>query len=94
MPYFAVKRVDILLGEEEMAEIEQLEIGPEEFLGDFVVQRLMGVVAFFQEPADRDGDLFGVGFCLGSACQPARGRTGLRRGREEREVGFILEKEV
>ena len=47
-----------------MAEIEKLEISLEKFLRNLVVQRLMGVMAFFQKPPDGNGDLFGVGFCL------------------------------
>ena len=59
---FGGQRVDVLLGEEEMAEIEQLEIGCEKFARDFVVQRLMGVMAFFQEPSDGEADLLRIGF--------------------------------
>ena len=59
------ERIDIVLGEKEMAEIEQLEIGAKEFLGNLVVQRLVGVVALFQEPSHGNRHLLGVGFGLG-----------------------------
>ena len=93
MPYFAVKRVDILLREEKMAEIEKLEIGLQEFLRDFVVQRLVRVMAFFQEPADRNGDLFRIGFGLAAAAatSAAADQTAMK-AREERRSGFILGK--
>ena len=54
------QHVDILLGEEEMAEIEQLEIGAEKFLGNFVVERLMRVMTFFEESSHRYGHLFRI----------------------------------
>ena len=43
----------------------QLEIGAEKFLGNFVVERLMRVMTFFEESSHRHGDLFRIRFCLG-----------------------------
>ena len=34
-----------------MAEVEQLEVSLQELLGNFVVERLVGVMAFLQESA-------------------------------------------
>jgi len=59
---FRRQHVDVLLREEKVAEIEQLEIGLEEFLRDFVVERLVGVMAFLEEPANGGGDIPRVGF--------------------------------
>ena len=79
MRVFGGQRIDILLSEKEMAEIEKLEIGPQKFPRDFVVERLMRVVAFFQKPPDRNGDLFGVGFWhTPMAEEPAQRRPKLR----------------
>ena len=57
---FRRQHVDVLLGEEEMAKIEQLEVGLEEFLRDFVVERLMGVMTFLEQPPHGRGDIPGV----------------------------------
>ena len=59
---FGRKFVDVFLGEKEMAVIKHLEITGEQFARDLVVQRVMGVVAFFEQPRDRDGDLLGIRF--------------------------------
>ncbi len=48
------------LRKKEMAEIEQLQIRPQKLLRDLVVQRLMRVVAFFQEAPHRDFHLLQI----------------------------------
>ena len=83
MPYFGSQHVDILLGEEKMAEIEQLEIGLEEFLRDFVVQRLVRVMAFLEEAADGGGDVSGVRFRLDRRDRERGGQNDERAGQKE-----------
>ena len=79
-----------------MTEIEKLEIRLQEFLRDFVVQRLVRVMAFFQKPADRNGDLFGVGFGLRPGAKSQRGadRNCDESAGRNGEVVSFLEKEV
>ena len=55
---FCSERVNVLLRKEEMTEIEQFQITPQEFFRNLLVQLLAGIMAFFQEPADRHGDRF------------------------------------
>ena len=77
---FRRQHVDILLGEEEMAEIEQLEIGLEELLRNFVVQRLVSVMAFLEEAANGRSDIP----CI-RLRQERRGRE--RGGQDDNERG-------
>ncbi len=60
---FRRESVDILLGEKEMAEIEDLEIAGEEFARNLVVQRMMRVVALLEETPDGEPDLLGIRLC-------------------------------
>src|SRR5206468_4521873 len=53
-----VERVDILLREEEVTEIEQLQIRLQEFFRNFLIQLLPSIVALLQQPPDRHGDRF------------------------------------
>ena len=48
---FRAEGIHILLREEQMAEIEQLQIGPQELLRHFIIQRLMRVMAFLEQAA-------------------------------------------
>ena len=57
---FRGKKVDILLGKKEVAEIKNFEVTGEQFARDLVVQRVVGVVAFLEEAADRKADLLGI----------------------------------
>ena len=61
---FRGQRVDILLREEQVTEIEQLEIRTQELARHVIVQRLVSVMALFQQAADRHTDLFGIRFGL------------------------------
>src|SRR3954454_15460269 len=54
---FRRQRVDVLLGEKEVAEVEQLQVGLEELFRDFVVERLVGVMSFLEEAANRGSDV-------------------------------------
>ena len=60
---FRGESVDILLGEKEMAEIEDLEVAGEQFARNLVVQRMMRVVALLEEASDREADLLGIRLC-------------------------------
>src|SRR6266700_3839085 len=55
---FCIECINVLLRKEEMTEIEQFQITQQEFLRDLLIQLLAGIMAFFQEPADRHGDRF------------------------------------
>ena len=88
------QHVDILLGEEEMAEIEQLQIGLEEFLGNLVVQGLVGVMAFLQEPANRGGDIPGVRFRMKRGGRQRDGQKEGGQGKKRAERMLHSEKEV
>ncbi len=57
---FGTERVNILLCKKKMTVVEQLQISLEEFSRHFIVERLMRVMAFLQQPTDRDADLFGI----------------------------------
>ena len=57
---FRGEGVDILLGEKEVAEIQDLEVTGEQFARDLVVQRMVSVMAFLEETTDREPDLLGI----------------------------------
>ena len=57
---FRGERVDIFLGKKEVAVIKNLEVTGQQFARDLIVQRVVSVVAFFQETTDREPDLFGI----------------------------------
>ena len=59
--YFAVKPIDVLLGEEEVIVIERLEVVLQELLRDRVVELLATVVPLLEQSAHRDLNLPGSG---------------------------------
>jgi len=60
---FRREGVDVFLGKKEVAEIEDLEVTGEEFARNLVVQRVVGVMAFLQQSANRDANIVQVGLC-------------------------------
>jgi hypothetical protein len=59
---FRRERVNVFLGEEEMAVVEKLDVTGQQFPRNFIVQRMMSVMAFFEETTDGQPDLFGIRF--------------------------------
>jgi hypothetical protein len=59
---FRVETVDVFLGKEKVAEIENFEVTGEKLFRDLVVQRVVGVMPFLEETTDRKANLFGIRF--------------------------------
>ena len=81
---FRVQGIDVRLREEQMAKIEQFEIGLQNLLRHLIVEWLPGVMAFFEQPADRNTNLIRIG--LGQSWRRGRGDKKRNGGNRQKKA--------